>query len=231
MGTSMMNNLRIMRSPIPIVGIALVLILQGCKTSNPDRIPCLYVGTSVTPKNVTDGDSSRTCHPDWKGYPEKKSVTFEIRRGEPVFAITDMKLKKVINRSSKVRVEQNMSPYDDLMLEFTTEDDSRFSYYHLSGSPLTPAYNTEKCPIWETFETHRGYKLSPADCGAEIGTMVVKGELIGYSGRVGSDHDFFDIIFEPMIEGKLHVVQGDIYFRWECGNEDFEKFHLPFKCD
>ena len=215
-----------------------ILLFQGCQTpnldrapNNPDRIPCKYVGTSVTPKNVTFGNTGRTCHPDWNGYPEKKSVSFEIRRGEPVFAITDMELKRVINRSSKVRVEQNMAPYDDLMLEFATENNSRFSYYHLSGSPLTPAYNSESCPIWETFETHRGYDLSPMDCGAEIGSKVKKGDLIGYSGRVGSNHDFFDIIFEPMIGGELRVVQGDAYFRWECGNEDPEKFRLPFRCD
>jgi len=200
---------------------------NGKKHTSEYPIPCRRVGTSVTPANVTYGKKERTCKRDWKGYAEKESVTFEVVSGSPVYAITNMRLYRVKGLSSKER--RGESPYDDIHLYFETDNGSTYEYYHMKSSYLTPT-----CPVWDKFEDSYGWDHTE-ECGANPGTpygkgeKVTKGQLIGYSGATGN-HGHFDIAFKPMINGRRHIVQGDRYFEWECGNEDPSKFHMPFEC-
>ena len=207
-----------------LIGLCSFLVLAGCNThTNQYSLPCDKVGTSVTPVHVSYGPKWRTCKPDWPGYRSKKSVTVEVESGSPVYALTDMTLVRIKNLYSKIK--RGRSPNDDIHLFFETADGSSYRYYHLKKSHLAPT-----CKIWDTFkEADRSGYDHTYECGGEKGVKVKKGELLGYSGATGS-HGHFDIIFKPMINGRRQIVQGDIFFEWECGTKDPQKFHMPFEC-
>ena len=208
---------------IAVLGL---LVLGACQTMPmpaSNNVPCDKVGTSVSPGNVTYGYKGRTCKSDWMGYGSKESVTFEVKRGSPVYAITDMTLVRVSNLSAKRR--RGMAPYDDIHLYFITTNGDKYRYYHMKSSPLAPS-----CPVWDTFKQARKNKrTSLRQCNATRYTNVKKGDLIGTSGATGL-HEHFDIIFKPRINGRNHIVQGDVHFEWECGNSSKTMMRLPFTC-
>lgn len=220
----------------------------------------------MDPNYVTLGPKTGT-HPEMGAYDSKNGVNFEIGDGLPILAPIDARFIGFNNRNADYRAADDLGPlrqpFDDLALCFeSTHSDWPgliFCFYHLKNSPLLLGIN--KSPLcsnarewpgplraegWQFFTDNDGYKFGDStstSCQALLGQLVKRGDVIAYSGIVGT-HSQAPITMKvpdesvnPTIkkgDKNLHWVQGDAFFYWKCFSKDavFEKGVLayPWEC-
>ena len=66
------------------------------------KLPCNFNGAKVGTSTIISFKRTSRCT-NWKGYPLKRGTSVMVKRGTPVFAITDMKLLYAEDRSAKQR--------------------------------------------------------------------------------------------------------------------------------
>jgi len=216
-------------------------------------------GTGADPNIITFGPKTG-ANPDWPVYQNKVSMEFELKRGTPVLAPVDMVLVGVNNRGASYRIQDGLrvSPFDDLSLYFESASPDWpkmiIFVYHLSGSPLVLKDNQSEVEEWGTVLRAQGHLffdtndyMAPENaisCGAMIGRLVKRGELIGFAGNVGN-HSMAPFGFKvsdttenPTVkEGNrhLHWVQPSAFFYWKCYGSDADfpggVLAYPFECD
>ena len=110
----------------------LLLILSGCQTI-PDAyttfkgIPCYFHNAKIGAinRNATLGSLENHCQPTHRGYKTKRGQTVTVERGTPVYAVANMTLIDVLNRSAGKRCKGSVhsqrlydasckEPFDDL---------------------------------------------------------------------------------------------------------------------
>ena len=164
------------------------------------KLPCNFNDAKVdTSADIAFKRSSRCAK--WKGYPLKRGTSVLVKRGTPVFAITDMKLLYAKDRSAKQRSKiYNKSQkkqgidyiFDDVELMFTDKDENQILFYHLMDTPFVPGFGKGKCERPFEFGTQK-WKRYPDYCGGYSSEIinnnwwVKKGDLIGHSGTTGSN--------------------------------------------
>ena len=165
------------------------------------KLPCSFNGAKVsTSAKISFKRSSRHCS-DWKGYPLKRGTSVLVKRGTPIFAITDMKLLYAKDRSAKQRSKiYNKTQkkqgtdyiFDDVELMFVDKNKNQILFYHLMDTPFVPGFGKGNCERPLEFGTEK-WKRQPVNCGGyskEIKNnnwWVKKGDLIGHSGTTGSN--------------------------------------------
>ncbi len=220
----------------------------------------------MDPNYVTLGPKTGT-HPEMGSYDTKIGVNFEIAYGLPILAPIDARFISFNNRNSDYRAADNLGPlrqpFDDLDLCFeSTHADWPgliFCFYHLKNSPLLLGIdksalcsNAKEWPGplraegWQFGTTGEGYLFGnsiSASCQALLGRTLKRGDVIAYSGTVGT-HSQAPITMKVPNEAinptvtkgdkNLHWVQGDVFFYWKCFSKDavFEKGVLtyPWEC-
>lgn len=220
----------------------------------------------MDPNYVTLGPKTGT-HPEMGSYEGKNGVNFEIGDGLPILAPIDARFIGFNNRNSDYRAADDLGPlrqpFDDLALCFESTHPHWpgliFCFYHLKNSPLLLGIN--KSPLcsnakewpgplraqgWQFFTTNDDNKIgdaTSASCQALLDRTVKRGDVIAYSGTVGT-HSQAPITMKvphksvnPTIKNgdkNLHWVQGDAFFYWKCFSKDgvFEKGVLayPWEC-
>ena len=164
------------------------------------KLPCRFNGVKVTGSPNAAVIRTTRCG-QYKGYKGKKGLSMVVKRGTPVFAITDMQLQYASDRSAKQRCKKlNRShkkgvcdrPYDDVQLLFEDKNGVRILYYHLMDSTFVPGFGKGKCERPLEFGTNSKNRL-PSYCGGyskeivEKKFLVKKGDIIGHSGTTGSN--------------------------------------------
>ena len=224
------------------------------------------IGTGADPDIVTLGPEEGGC-PGCPPYPDKTSLDFEVPHGTPVLAPVDMVLVGFDNRNAVRRVRSDgevQSPYDDLELVFESASPDWpgmiVCVYHLQSSPLLVGRDGDgscgRVEEWRGTWQADGRVLYERDefvfrgiggadsCGALMGRLVRRGEVIGYAGSVG-DHSMAAFRFKvPHAERNptvrlgdryLHWVQPDAFFYWKCYTPDADfpdgVLAYPFPCD
>ena len=164
------------------------------------RLPCFFNGAKTsTSANAAVIRSTRCVN--HRGYKGKKGTSILVKRGTPVFAITDMKILYIKDRSAKQRCKvYNKThkkgvcdrPFDDVELLFEDKNGVRILYYHLMDSTFVPGFGKGKCERPLEFGTNSKNRL-PSYCGGyskeivEKKFLVKKGDIIGHSGTTGSN--------------------------------------------
>ena len=165
------------------------------------KLPCNFNRAKIdSPAAIAFKNSSRCSKA--KGYPLKRGTSVLVKRGTPVFAITDMKLFYAKDRSAKQRSKiYNKTQkkqgtdyiFDDVELMFFDKDQNQILFYHLMDTPFVPGFGKGKCERPLEFGTEN-WKSKPINCGGyskEIKNndwWVKKGDLIGHSGTTGSNN-------------------------------------------
>ncbi|TRZ54293.1 MAG: hypothetical protein D4S00_09250 [Streptomycetaceae bacterium] len=220
----------------------------------------------MDPNSVTLGPKTGT-HPEFGSYDGKSGVNFEIGFGLPILAPIDARFIGFNNRNADYRSADALGPlrqpFDDLALCFESTGldwpGMIFCFYHLKNSPLLLGIN--KSPLcsnatewpgplraegWQFYTNNDGYTFGnsiSASCQGLLGRTVKRGDVIAYSGTVGT-HSQAPITMKvpdksinpTIIKGdkNLHWVQGDAFFYWKCFAQDaiFEKGVLayPWEC-
>ena len=206
-------------------------------------------GTGADPNLVTLGPKLGS-HPDWKTYPGKRGMEFELPHGTPLLAPIDMVLIGFSNNSAHYRIQsgQNNSPYNDLLLCFESASPDWpgmiIVVYHLYSSPLLLGHyqnpDCSECEEWGSNIQAKGHlffeyddsiteKGNTAACEALIGYTVKRGELIGFAGSVGT-HSMAPFCFKvshtsenPTVKTGnryLHWVQPSAFFYWKSYSPD-----------
>ena len=167
------------------------------------KLPCNFNGAKVGTRTIISFKKTSRCT-NWTGYPLKRGTSVIVKRGTPVFAITDMFLMYAKDRSAKQRSKiWNISQkkkgtdyiFDDVELMFTDKDQNQILFYHLMDTPFVPGFGKGKCERPLEFGTEE-WKQKPINCGGytrEIinrNWLVRKGDLIGHSGTTGSSSKF-----------------------------------------
>lgn len=167
------------------------------KTYN--KLPCNFNSAYVGNTARIAFETKRKCK-HIKGYSTKRGSSIVVRRGTPIFAITDMKLLYAEDRSAKFRSKRlNESHkdgtdkvYDDIELLFFDKDKNQILFYHLMDTPFVPGFGKGVCERPSEFGTEK-WKRKPNNCGGyskeirENGWQVKKGDLIGHSGTTGNN--------------------------------------------
>ena len=249
-------------SPVPIS----VPPTSACAITSPppsmegiNTHPEVY-GTGADPNIITLGPKVG-AHPDWKTYPNKLGMEFELKHGTPVLAPIDMVLIGVNNRGVVYRIQDGKknSPYNDLGLYFESASPDWpkmvLFIYHLLSSPLVLRDSQNEVEEWGgkvlRAQGHLFYEFSdymaPEDaisCDAMIGRSVRRGELIGFAGSVGT-HSMAPFCFKvshtsenPTVQKGnryLHWVQPSAFFYWKSYSPDANfpsgVLAYPFECE
>lgn len=164
------------------------------------KFPCNFNGAKIdSPAAIAFKNSSRCSKA--KGYPLKRGTSILIKRGTPVFAVTDMKLLYAKDRSAKQRSRMYNKTqkkqgidyiFDDVELMFIDKNQNQLLFYHLMDTPFVPGFGKGKCERPLEFGTEK-YKRNPNYCGGYSDKIiknkmwVKKGDLIGHSGTTGSN--------------------------------------------
>ena len=164
------------------------------------KLPCNFNGAKVGTRTIISFKKTSRCT-NWTGYPLKRGTSVMVKRGTPVFAITDMFLMYAKDRSAKQRSKiWNISQkkkgtdyiFDDVELMFTDKDQNQILFYHLMDTPFVPGFGKGKCERPLEFGTEN-WKRYPDYCGGYSSEIknndwwVKKGDLIGHSGTTGSN--------------------------------------------
>ena len=226
-------------------------------------------GTPADPNMVTLGPKydAKLTLPPYKG---KTSLNIKMPLSTAVLAPLDLEFVGYKNRHAEMRATPMgvYQPFDDLELCFKSinrETPLVMCAYHVRSSPLLPElFKTKLCnvrPDWNFgdkqvpkaglvyFET----KTSKYDdlknddvCGAKIGTIMKRGQILAYSGTVGANahtgfrFKVYDEKPNPILDKKktfninLHWVQPRVFFDWQCFDEsqtfETEVLTYPFDC-
>ena len=162
------------------------------------KLPCSFNGAKVGTSTILSFKKSPRCK-NWKGYPLKRGTSVLVKRGTPVFAITDMKLFYAKDRSAKQRSKiYNISQkkkgtddiFDDVELMFFDKDQNQILFYHLMDTPFVPGFGKGECerPLEFGMKTYNRYPRSCGGYSKEItknNFWVKKGDFIGHSGTTG----------------------------------------------
>ena len=224
-------------------------------------------GTQAEKKMVTLGpkDGGRPRYPPYKG---KNSLNIKMPLTTEVLAPLDVEFIGYKNRSAVKR--NSFRPFDDLELCFKSinneDNELIMCIYHLRSSPLLPEmFKNAQCDIrpdwnigdkdvakagliyYETNTSNYTYSQASDTCGAKLGTIYKRGEVIGYSGAVGKNahvgfrfkvlgKELNPLTREGLYENMyLHWVQPSVFFKWKClkPNTSFDSGVLayPFDCD
>ena len=167
------------------------------------KLPCNFNGAKVGTSTIISFKRTSRCT-NWKGYPLKRGTSVRVKRGTPIFAITNMKLEYAIDRSAKQRCKKLNKvqkkgvcdrPFDDVELMFFDKDQNQILFYHLMDTPFVPGFGKGKCERPLEFGTEN-WKRYPDYCGGYSSEIknndwwVKKGDLIGHSGTTGSNSKF-----------------------------------------
>ena len=164
------------------------------------KLPCSFNGAKVSTSAKISFKRSSRCS-DYKGYPLKRGTSVLVKRGTPIFAITDMKLlyakdrsakqrSKIYNKSQKKKGADDI--FDDVELMFFDKDQNQILFYHLMDTPFVPGFGKGNCERPLEFGTEK-WKRQPVNCGGyskeivEKKFWVKKGDIIGHSGTTGYD--------------------------------------------
>jgi uncharacterized protein YodC (DUF2158 family) len=163
------------------------------------KLPCSFNGAKVSTSANAAVIRSTRCSKG-RGYKGKKGTSIEVKRGTPVFAITDMKILYIKDKSAKQRCKwfnrtQKKGvcdrPYDDVQLLFEDKNGVEIFYYHLMDTTFVPGFGKGKCERPLEFNTEPAF--FPYNCGGyskeivEKKLLVKKGDIIGHSGTTGYD--------------------------------------------
>ena len=223
-------------------------------------------GTQANINMVTLGPKDGG-YPKYPPYDGKNSLNIQMPLMTSVLAPLDLEFIGYKNRNAVMR--DQMRPFDDLELCFKSINDKDINLvmciYHLHSSPLLPdLFKNKKCdvrPDWNigdknvakagliyySYNTNKyPYSEISDSCGAKLGNVYKRGEVIGYSGTVGNNPHVgfrFKVLGKepnPLTKkGKyeniyLHWVQPSVFFKWKCfdPNTDFDSDVLayPFNC-
>ncbi len=192
-------------------------------------------GTGADPNLITLGPKLGS-HPDWKTYPGKRGMEFELPHGTPLLAPIDMVLIGFSNNSANYRIQegQKQTPYNDLLLCFESASPDWpgmiIVVYHLYSSPLLLGHyqnpDCSECEEWGSSIQSQGHlffefsddvitgKGNVGACEALIGYTVKRGELIGFAGSVGT-HSMAPFCFKVSHTSENPTVQkGNRYLHW-----------------
>lgn len=168
------------------------------KTYN--KLPCSFNSAKVSTSTQLSIKRTIRCSKS-KGYPLKRGTSIEVKRGTPVFAITDMKLLYAKDRSAQQRskILNNTHKkqgtdiiYDDIELKFFDKDNNQILFYHLMDTPFVPGFGKGNCERPLEFGSEK-WKQLPSNCGGYSKKIldnewwVKKGDLIGHSGTTGQN--------------------------------------------
>ncbi len=222
-------------------------------------------GTQADPSTVTLGPTNGGI-PDYPPYEGKNSLNFKMPLMTPIIAPINMEFVGFKNRSAAYRQgtpdSPRQEPFDDLELCFESVSADWpgmiMCVYHLHTSPLLRSHQSnDDCGIQEKWtgtgaEKGRIYYLenssdrsqnNPDSCDPLLGTILNRGDLLGYSGQVGNNpHSGFR--FKVKSDKKnpltnkgdpyLHWVQPSAFFYWQCFDSDTEFqpgiLAYPFDC-
>jgi len=192
-------------------------------------------GTDADPNIITLGPKLGS-HPNYKTYPGKRGMEFELKHGTPLLAPIDMVLIGFSDASANYRIQegQKNTPYNDLMLWFESASPDWpgmiVFVYHLYSSPLVIGHNQNpdgsEVEEWGSTVQAQGHlffefddsvtlaKGTAAVCEALIGYKVKRGELIGFAGSVGT-HSMAPFCFK-VSDTSINptVVTGNRYLHW-----------------
>jgi hypothetical protein len=225
----------------------------------------ILFGTQADPLTVTLGPTNGGF-PDYPAYDGKNSLNFKMPLRTPVIAPLDVMFIGFKNRSATYKQDTSdaprMEPFDDLELCFESAaadwPGMVMCVYHLHTTPLLQAHlQNDDCGIQEKWggevaEAGRVYYLknssersnrNPESCDPLLGQTVKRGEVLGYSGQVGTNaHSGFRFKVQsedmnPLTNDGdpfLHWVQPKPFFYWQCFDPD-TKFlpgvlAYPFDC-
>ncbi len=206
-------------------------------------VPCNFHGASIGAinQNAKLGSLVNHCRPSSRGYPNKRGQSVNVKRGTPVYAVANMTLVRVLNKSAikncKAQTEAEerqgigpnncQKPYDGMELMFKDELGNVILFYHLmSENPFVPGFNKGKCKISELYKPlseatgPERRKMLPRGCGGLHKTKVKKGDLIGWSGATGmgsGEHFSFAIkvVNHPDFPGKQGWIIPSNELTWE----------------
>ena len=237
-------------------------------------------GTHADPGVITLGptDGGMPSYPPYMG---KNSMNLKMPLNTEILAPLAMKFVGFDNRSALRHKEQQQAPFDDLELCFESVSsdwpEMVICVYHLRTSSLLSGHLVnEDCGLVEEWIGSKGSNAAgrimflanetffggdrpsgkdPEPCEADIGRLLKRGEVIGYSGQVGDNpHVAFRIKvksedpnpltlgdlpeyrapFSPSGDPYLHWVQPARFFYWMCFDSDvvFQPGVLayPFDC-
>ncbi len=230
-------------------------------------------GTPADTKMITLGPTKLPKYfKDMPPYKGKTSLNIKMPRETKVLAPMDMQFIGYKNRNAEFRKtsQGTLRPFDDLELCFKSVEENPsviMCAYHLKHSPLLPKmFKNTDCNVrkdWDVgdasvskaglvfYETNTSeyfYNGSSSDnCGAVLGQIIKRGDIIGYSGTVGKNpHTGFRFKVRhtkrnplsstnKIYDVRFHWVQPSIFFDWACfkQNKTYEAHIMtyPFDCD
>lgn len=165
-----------------------------------EKLPCFFNDAKVSTSAQLSIEKTIRCSKS-KGYPLKRGTSVEVKRGTPVFAITDMMLLYANDRSAQQRSKIfNITHkkqgkdiiYDDIELMFQDKYKNKILFYHLMDTPFVPGFGKGNCVRPLEFGTEK-WKRLPSNCGGfskkilDNNWWVKKGDLIGHSGTTGQN--------------------------------------------
>jgi len=163
-----------------------------------DRLPCSFNGAKVRGTAIMAFGNFRRCE-DFKGYPTKRGTSVAMKRGTPIFAITDMTLLTAKDRTSMHDPRGKFAEiYDDVELIFFDKDKNLILFYHLMDTPFVPGFGKGSCETPIKFDK---VGRSPGTCGGYTDELIEnkfrikKGDLIGHSGQVSKSGKYSQIAF------------------------------------
>ena len=215
-----------------------ICFLVGCKTVSTtdyevyNGLPCSFFGVTVGDRNdnAQIGDKTSSCNTN-RPYKGKRGQTFLVKRGTPIVAPADLKLRMIVNYSAlencvgqdssatkHIRKYGCMRPYDALKLELEDFSGNIFLFYHLMDkSPFVPGFGKGRCTPTKTYRAGSvmGY---PSSCGGLEMEYVSKGDVIGYSGTTSKTEHFslaVRVKNHPDFPGEQGWIVPTNELRWE----------------
>lgn len=213
------------------------------------KLPCSFNGAKIdSPAAIAFKNSSR-CSKS-KGYPLKRGTSVLVKRGTPVFAITDMKLLYAKDRSAKQRSKiYNKTQkkqgidyiFDDIELGFIDKNKNQILFYHLMDTPFVPGFGMGKCERPLEFGTEK-WKRHPHNCGGYSEELtnnkmwVKKGDLIGHSGTTGSNskgdpHISFSFIMNEENLNEKEKKLCKLKIKKNSKQKECNKLYTPMHCN